>query len=91
MKITIFFILSTLIILGIVISSVIKISSNAASEMLQGWVNLLWMLIPIFILIIDRICAKRFGIETVNKIEFYILIIFILLFLGNLLRLRLQK
>jgi hypothetical protein len=88
-KMTIFFILSIIAILGLIISSIIMINQNGMNERLQGWVNLLWLPLPIVILVADRICARKFGVEGVNKVEAYILGTLMLLFLLNWMRLQL--
>jgi hypothetical protein len=72
-KITLFFGLSLIALLGLIISSIIMINYYGMNEKLQGWVNLLWLPLPILTLIIDRICVRKFNTEKVNKIEIYIL------------------
>lgn len=64
-----------------------QISMNAR---LQGWVNLLWLPLPLLILIIDRICVKKFEVKKVNEIELSILKILTILFIFNWIRLQLQ-
>ena len=88
MKITLFFILSIIGFFGIIVSSIIMMNQNGVSERLQGWVNLLWLLLPFLTIIIDRICVRKFGIKKVNKIELYILVSLILLFVINWIRLQ---
>ena len=74
-KITLFFGLSLIALLGLIISSIILLSYNGMNQRLQGLVNLLWLPLPILTLIIDRICVRKFNTEKVNKIEIYILAI----------------
>ncbi len=88
MKNTLFLTLSLIGLLGILISSIILINSNGMNARLQGWVNLLWIPLPILILIIDRICVKKYPVKNVNKTELYILGSLLLLFLVNLIRLQ---
>lgn len=58
---------------------------------LQGWVNLLWLPLPILTIVIDRICIRKFERRNVNKIQFYILGTLIFLFTIHLIRLQLRK
>lgn len=88
MKNTLFLTLSLIGLLGILISSIILINSNGMNARLQGWVNLLWIPLPILILIIDRMCVKKHPVKNVNKTELYILGSLLLLFLVNLIRLQ---
>lgn len=86
---TVFLVLSIIAIAGLIISSIILINANGMDQRLQGWVNLLWLPLAILFLIADRICVKKFGTASVNKIEVYILSIVILLLIVNWIRLRL--
>lgn len=90
LKITVFFILSLLTLSGLVISSVIMINQLGMNQRLQGWVNLLWLPLPVLILIVDRICVRKFGAKNVNKIQWYILAILILLVILNYVRLLIE-
>jgi len=89
-KTTVFFVISLISILGIIVSSLIMINQNGMNQRLQGWVNLLWLPLPIVILIIDRICVRKFKVKTVNRIQLHILGALIFLFTINLIRLQLQ-
>ncbi|WP_339887014.1 hypothetical protein [uncultured Flavobacterium sp.] len=89
-KVTLFFILSIISLLGLVISSFVMINHNGMSEILQGWVNLLWLPLPILTLIIDRYYITKFDAKKVNKFQCYIFGILILLFGINWIRLQLQ-
>lgn len=91
MKYTLFFVLSLIAILALIVSSIIMMNQNGMDQRLQGIVNLLWLPLPVLILIIDRICIKKYELKEVNKIEFYIVGSLILLFLLNWGRLRLQS
>lgn len=86
-KITVFFALSLVTLAGLIISSMVMINQQGMNSRLQGWVNLLWLPLPLLILIVDRICVRKFGAKSVNKIQLYIVAILILLFIINLLRL----
>lgn len=89
-KTTVFFVISLISILGIIVSSLIMINQNGMNQRLQGWVNLLWLPLPIVILIIDRICVRKFEVKNVNRIQLYILGTLFLLFTMNVIRLQLQ-
>lgn len=90
MKNTISLTLSIIGLLGIIISSIILISSNGMNERLQGWVNLLWLPLPILTIIIDRIFVNKIEAKKVNKIELYILVTLVIFFIINWTRLQLQ-
>jgi len=89
-KMTVFFGLGLAALLGIIVSSIIMTSQNGMNQRLQGWVNLLWLPLPVLIIIIDRICTRKFGAKQTNKIQLYILGALVLLFAINLLRLQMQ-
>jgi len=89
-KTTVFFVISLISILGIIVSSLIMINQNGMNQRLQGWVNLLWLPLPIVILMIDRICIRKFELKDVNRIQLYILGTLIFLFIINVIRLQLQ-
>ena len=88
MKNTIFLALSLITVVGIIVSSIILMNYYGMDGRLQGWVNLLWIPLPIFIIIIDRICVRKYDTKKVNKTELYILGNLLLLFLINLIRLQ---
>ena len=73
LKNTLFFTLSILSLLIIIVTSTIMINSNGMNDRLQGWVNLLWLTLPILILIIDRIFIKKYETKRVNKFQFLVL------------------
>jgi energy-coupling factor transporter transmembrane protein EcfT len=89
-QITIFFILCIIAAIGIVISSVILMNTNGMDQRLQGWVNLLWLPLIALFFIIDRVLVKKFPPRKVNKIQLYIVVGLVLLFLINWGRLQLQ-
>lgn len=89
-KITIFFTLSALsILIGILIAIVLATGVSAPDKLAAMYI--FFGLIPVLlIIVIDRICVWKFGTRKVNKIQLYILIYFIGLFVINWIRLRLQ-
>lgn len=89
-NLTIFYALSLIALLGIMVSSIIMINQNGMNQRLQGWVNLLWLPLPILILIIDRIWVKKSAVKKANKIQLYILGTFLLLIALNVIRLQMQ-
>ncbi|MBC8984933.1 hypothetical protein H9X96_04000 [Pedobacter sp. N36a] len=89
-NLTIFYVLSLIALLGIVVSSIIMTNQNGMNQRLQGWVNLLWLPLPILIFIIDRIWLKKSGVKKTNKIQLYIVAAFVLLFVLNVMRLQVQ-
>lgn len=89
-NLTVFYVLSLIALLGIIISSIIMINQNGMNQRLQGWVNLLWLPLPVIILIIDRIWLKKSGLKNTNKVQGYIVGAFILLFILNVIRLQMQ-
>ena len=91
LKNTLFFTLSILSLLIIIVTSTIMINSNGMNDRLQGWVNLLWLTLPILILIIDRIFIKKYETKRVNKFQFLVLLFLMLVFLINYIRLQLQS
>ena len=87
-NLTIFYVLSLIALLGIIVSSIIMTNQNGMNQRLQGWVNLLWLPLPILILIIDRIWLKKSGVKKTNKVQLYMVIAFVLLFVLNVIRLQ---
>lgn len=88
-NLTIFYVLSLIALLGIIGSSIILINQNGMNQRLQGWVNLLWLPLPIVTLVIDRIWLKKSGLKKTNKIQLYIVAAFILFVVLNV-RLQMQ-
>lgn len=89
-KVTIFFTLSILsILIGGLIAIVLYTGVSAPDKLAAMYI--LFGLIPIsLIIVIDRIFVWKYGAKKVNRIQLYIVIIFMLLFVVNWLRLRLQ-
>lgn len=89
-KVTIFFTLSIVsILIGILIAIVLATGVSAPDKLAALY--LIFGLIPVlFIIVIDRICVWKFGTRKVNKVQLYILISFIGLFVINWIRLQMQ-
>ncbi|CAM3723099.1 hypothetical protein [Sphingobacterium prati] len=88
---TLFLILGILGFIGVVAIVAILGTGNSAPDKLMAMYIGIFGLIPmLLLLIIDRICVWKFGTVKVNKIELYILGIFMLLFVLNWIRLQLQ-
>ncbi|BAP33396.1 uncharacterized protein CHSO_4359 [Chryseobacterium sp. StRB126] len=86
-KLTLFLILGILSLLIGLFFSYTAFTSVSAADGLAGMYILLG-LIPVVILIIaDRICVRKFGAKKVNKVQFYIIGILVLLFILNWIRL----
>lgn len=77
-KITIFYVLSLIALLGLIISSIILISSKGMNQRLQGWVNLVWIPLPLAILFMDRLGVRKFKLQKLNRLQLYILGVFVL-------------
>ncbi|AZB00239.1 hypothetical protein EG359_11650 [Chryseobacterium joostei] len=89
-KLTLFFILGLLSVLIGLIFAVVAFNSVSAVDGLAGIYALFGLIPVIIIIILDRICVWKFGPKKVNKVQFYIAGIFILLFILNWIRLQLQ-
>ncbi|HCU46729.1 MULTISPECIES: hypothetical protein [Sphingobacterium] len=89
-KVTIFFALSILsILIGIFTAIVLYTGASAADKLAAMYI--IFGGIPIFLLIvIDRIFVWKFGAKQVNRVQLYIVIIFLVLFVLNWIRLRSQ-
>lgn len=89
-KITIFFALSVVsILIGILIAIVLATGVSAPDKLAALYI--FFGLIPVLlIIIIDRVCVWKFGARKVNKVQGYILISLIGLFILNWIRLRFQ-
>ncbi|REC78955.1 hypothetical protein [Chryseobacterium rhizosphaerae] len=88
---TLFFVLGLLSILIGIIFSIIAFDSVSAQDGLAGMYALFGLIpVVIIIMIIDRICVWKWGPKKVNKVQFYIAGIFIVLFILNWIRLQLQ-
>jgi len=88
---TLFFILGILGFVGVAATVTILGTGHSAPDKLMAIYIGIFGLIPILLLlIVDRICVWKFGATKVNKVEMYILGIFILLFVLNWIRLQSQ-
>ncbi|MCS4225447.1 hypothetical protein [Sphingobacterium sp. BIGb0165] len=88
---TLFFILAILGLMGIAATVTILGTGPSAPDKLMAIYIGIFGLIPILLLlIVDRICVWKFGATKVNKVEMYILGIFILLLILNWIRLQSQ-
>jgi len=87
---TLFFVLGLLSILIGIIFSIIAFDSVSAQDGLAGMYALFGLIPVVIIMIIDRICVWKLGPKKVNKVQFYIAGIFIVLFILNWIRLQLQ-
>lgn len=63
---------------------------SAPDKLMALYIGIFGMIPILLLLIIDRICVWKFGRIKVNKIETYILGVFILLFVLNWIRLLLE-
>jgi hypothetical protein len=80
-NLTVFYILGILSILAGLFFAVIFITGNSAQDRLEGIYHL-FGLIPVFlVIVIDRLLAKKFGNQKVNKVQFSILGFIILLWI----------
>lgn len=78
---TLFFILGLITIVLGVVASIVMMTSVSASDSLYGMYILLWMIPVALVVIIDRILVSKFGNRAVNKIQFAILLLFVLLWI----------
>ncbi|KAA2220269.1 hypothetical protein [Chryseobacterium sediminis] len=78
---TLFFIVGIIAIIAGLISSMILMNGSSAPDGLFG-MYILFSLIPILlVIIIDRILVWKFGNKNVNKVQFSILLLIVLLWL----------
>lgn len=89
-QLTLFFVLSLVSILCVIIFSIIAFNSVSAQDGLAGMYALFGLIPIVIIMILDRICVWKLGAKKVNKIQFYIAGIILLLFILNWVRLQLQ-
>lgn len=78
---TLFFILGLITIVLGVVASIVMMTSVSAPDSLYGMYILLWMIPVALVVIIDRILVSKFGNRAVNKIQFAILLLFVLLWI----------
>ncbi|MDN3691294.1 hypothetical protein QWZ06_02975 [Chryseobacterium tructae] len=89
-KITLFLILGILSLIIGLFFSYTAFTSVSAVDGFAGFYLLLGLIPVVLIIIIDRICVWKFGAKKVNKVQFYIAGIFLLLFILNWIRLQTQ-
>ncbi|SMO83442.1 hypothetical protein SAMN06265171_10876 [Chryseobacterium rhizoplanae] len=78
---TLFFVVGILAIIVALIASVILMAGVSANDGLFG-IYILCSLIPIvLVMIIDRILVWKFGNKNVNKVQFSILLLIVLLWM----------
>ena len=87
-NLTLFFIFGILSIVAGIIYAIILINGNSAEDGLLG-IYILFGLIPVLLIIlIDRFLVKRFGNQTVNKVQFsfmgFIILLWIIRAIANL-------
>ncbi|RKE46897.1 hypothetical protein [Sphingobacterium detergens] len=88
---TLFFILGILGFICVAITVTVLATGHSAPDKLMAMYIGIFGLIPsLLLLIIDRVCVWKFGAVKVNKVEKYILGIFILLLILNWIRLQSQ-
>ncbi|MGL6127420.1 hypothetical protein BBI01_04130 [Chryseobacterium artocarpi] len=78
---TLFFILGLVTIVLGVAASIVMMTSVSAPDTLYGMFILLWMIPVALVVIIDRILVRKFGNKRVNKIQFSILLLIVLLWI----------
>ncbi|TZF95311.1 hypothetical protein FW781_15595 [Chryseobacterium panacisoli] len=78
---TLFFIIGITAIIAGLIASIILMNGSSAPDGLFG-MYILFSLIPILlVIIIDRILVWKFGNKNVNKVQFSILLLIVLLWI----------
>ncbi|MFS4429268.1 hypothetical protein [Chryseobacterium sp. S90] len=78
---TLFFIAGIFAIITMLITSIILMTGPSAPDALFG-MYLLFSLVPVLIvIIIDRILVWKFGNKNVNKVQFSILLLIVLLWM----------
>lgn len=80
-NLTLFFVLGIFSIVAGIVYSIILINGNSAADGLMG-IYILFGLIPVFLVIlIDRLLARKFGNQIVNKVQFSFIGFIILLWI----------
>ena len=80
-KLTLFFILGTISILAGSIYAVILMNGDSAQDELMG-ICILFSLAPVLLIIlIDRLLVGKFGSQKVNKVQFFILLFIVFLWI----------
>ncbi|MDR2276068.1 MAG: hypothetical protein LBF27_34495 [Sphingobacterium sp.] len=88
---TLFFILGIVSFVCVAVTIFVLGTGHSAPDKLMAlYIGIFGMIPILLLLIIDRICVWKFGRIKVNKIETYILGVFILLFVLNWIRLLLE-
>jgi len=78
---TLFFIAGIFAIITMLIASIILMTGPSAPDALFG-MYLLFSLVPVLmVIIIDRILVWKFGNKNVNKVQFSILLLIVLLWM----------
>lgn len=89
-KLTLFLISGILSLFIGLFFSYTAFTSVSAADGLAGMYILLGLIPVVLMIIIDRICVWKFGAKKVNKVQFYIAGILVLLFILNWIRLQTQ-
>ncbi|MBP2616871.1 hypothetical protein [Chryseobacterium jejuense] len=89
-KLTLFLILGILSLLVGLFFSYTAFTRVSAADGLAGMYILLGLIPVVLLIITDRICVWQFGAKKVNKVQFYITGILVLLFILNWIRLQAQ-
>lgn len=78
---TLFFIAGIIAIVAMLITSIVLMTGPSAPDALFG-MYLLFSMVPVLVvIIIDRILVWKFGNKKVNKIQFFILLLIIFLWI----------
>jgi hypothetical protein len=78
---TLFFIVGITAIIAGVAASIILMTGVSASDGLFGMYILFGLIPVLLVIIIDRILVRKFGNKNVNKVEFSILLLIVLLWM----------
>lgn len=78
-KVTLFFVLGILATIAGSIYAIILIMGNSAQGGLTGIYILLGLIPLLLFLVLDRILAKKFGSQKVNKVQLFILLFIVIL------------
>lgn len=78
---TLFFILGLLTLIAGIVTAIVMMAGISAPDGLYGMFIMLWMLPVVLVIISDRILVWKFGNKKVNKIQFFILLFIVFLFL----------
>ncbi|MCW1963123.1 hypothetical protein [Chryseobacterium viscerum] len=78
---TLFFIVGITAIIAGAAASIILMTGVSASDGLFGMYILFGLIPVLLVIIIDRILVRKFGNKNVNKVEFSILLLIVLLWM----------